>query len=787
MKRIVLTFSILVLAACAANRPIPDQQPLRTVPAANVEAEPGSSLNAAAPNGGNSPLYSPDGRKIAFISSTMHTPADLWTMNADGSGAAKLTARGAKGFRWSEDGKSIIFVANRKGYDEVLTIGIDGGEEKRVEGLPPNASLPDQSPDGSLFAFTAPDSAGVRSLWIGTSDGKRIEPVTDKISVRSFFWDKESRRVYYEAGKTYGVGLWSIDLATMEVGTLVNKYIGTPAYSSNSDLIAFPYPTNPGVFEVHVIKRDGSDEKVYQVPRLQGRSVRWDAEGKGLYYVAQDFATEGEQKKPENAPAPEAAPPHKPAVEKAARGEILSLWHFDLATGAERRVTPENFHLLEYSLSPDGKTIICAGLREKSIGTEIFSFDPHSGGLTQLTTSRFSEWKPVPSPDSTRIAFFTNEVEGVDTLRVVTPAGEETASYPGLDQGLQGHIEWLPESDGFVVFSGTGMWAFSEKESVQFAKDTQFRDILYANTSIQEDKIIVSAIPLYGKTPGLYLLENIDGTMAVKDLRFPAPPDPPSEVYLQPRWSLDGNKIAFSDGIDIWVMKEDGTGRTWITNYAENNRDGKGKPSLATFPVWSTRGDKLCYTLTVYDGTKAFRQLWVINADGTGNRMLYSEEADSAIQVHLPEFTNQPFFDFEDERVIFTAVENGVPNIASVGIEDGKVQRLTEKGGIYPVLLPEEALIFYTSLEDNNERLWTMNSDGSGKRPLAVKLKPPVAKPVETKPAAAAVGEEKKGEAKQDDSVKSPEPQAAEAGKEAAKPSVKVKKKKSAKKKTMKQ
>lgn len=772
MKKFLLLLFPLLLTACSATQRQPSTEIAPPTLQAPVSATPARMLhNASDPNGGSKALYSPDGSKIAFISSTRHTPADLWVMNADGSSARRLTSRGVNTFRWSRAGDAIMFTANRKGFGEVLTIDPMGKQEERMAGLPPNASIPAYSPDGNFFAFVAPDKGGVAGLWIGTADGKRIEPVTDKISVRSFFWDRESRRIYYEAGKQYGVGLWMIDLATMENRNLVNKYIGTPVYSASSDRIAFTYPTEPGVFEIHVIKPDGSDERIHKAPRLQGRSLSWDADGKGLYYVAQDFVKEGEQKKPEITQLPAEAAPHKSTAEKAARTEILSLWRLDLASGAEQRVTPENFQLLEYSISPDGKTILCGGLEEKSIGMGIFSLDTASGGLKPLAKGRYSEWKPVPSHDSTRIAFFTNEVDGIDTLRIISSAGEELASYPGLSQDLQSHLFWLPKADGLGFSSGDEMWAFSEKESVQFAKGIQFRAILYANTSIQEDKILVSAIPQYGQTPGLYMLENVAGTMQLKDFRYPPPPEIPSEVYLQPRWSLDGKRIAFSDGIDIWVMNGDGSGRTWITNHAENNRDGKGKPSLATFPIWSSRGDRICYTLTVYDGKKVLRQIWVINADGKENRMLYSEEVDSAFQAHIAEFTNQPAFDYNDEWVIFTTVEEGVPNVAAVRINDGKFQRLTEKGAIYPSLLPEDALIVYISLENNNERLWVMNNDGSDKRPLAVKLKPAVAKPAVEKPAAnpAATDGNKGGEA-----AKKPEAPAPEAAKAAPQPAGKV-------------
>jgi hypothetical protein len=53
------------------------------------------------------------------------------------------------------------------------------------------------------------------------------------------------------------------------------------------------------------------------------------------------------------------------------------------------------------------------------------------------------------------------------------------------------------------------------------------------------------------------------------------------------------------------------------------------------------------------------------------------------VSVYLPEFTTS-LFDATDEKVIYTAVNNGIPNIYSVDIKDWTMQKLTENGAIFP-------------------------------------------------------------------------------------------------------
>jgi len=80
------------------------------------------------------PAWSPDGTKIAFLSTRAGKP-EIYLMNADGSDQRRVTGdRGTGGFFpvWSPDGKRIAFTSNRTGTDQIYTVKPDGSAIRQV-------------------------------------------------------------------------------------------------------------------------------------------------------------------------------------------------------------------------------------------------------------------------------------------------------------------------------------------------------------------------------------------------------------------------------------------------------------------------------------------------------------------------------------------------------------------------------------------------------------------------------------------------------------------------------
>jgi TolB protein len=86
------------------------------------------------------PAWSPDGRRIAFERGGRRQRTNYWpgsagyevhVMNADGSGQQRLT-RGGSGPRWSPDGRRITYVSKRSGDPDIWIMNADGSGRRNL-------------------------------------------------------------------------------------------------------------------------------------------------------------------------------------------------------------------------------------------------------------------------------------------------------------------------------------------------------------------------------------------------------------------------------------------------------------------------------------------------------------------------------------------------------------------------------------------------------------------------------------------------------------------------------
>jgi TolB protein len=119
------------------------------------DTDDGTNLTAVRTRDDRMPAFSPDGQKIAFVSSVDDTDTDLeiFVMNANGTGVIQLTDNDFTDMSpsWSPDGSKIVYASNGDGTLDIWVTDTAG-----VGAVNLTADLPDSSEDMPHWGLYAP-------------------------------------------------------------------------------------------------------------------------------------------------------------------------------------------------------------------------------------------------------------------------------------------------------------------------------------------------------------------------------------------------------------------------------------------------------------------------------------------------------------------------------------------------------------------------------------------------------------------------------------------------------
>jgi len=271
----------------------------------NAKGPPGSLTNQK-DTSNSCPVFSPDGRTIAYSEGRKGLSVDVWIMDADGKNPVQVTSESDNEFNldWFPDGNRIAFISARGGhrsvwstllssgkYEVLADIGTDinwarlspdgkqialyfptgenfniwampvqGGQPKQLTYDQEFAGTPCWSPDGKFIAFETMRGDNTQIMFMPSSGGTPTQLTFDQGQSWPNGWSPDGDKIVFAGLRNGFWNVWWVSLSTKEEKQLtsnskLNAYVLTPTWSPLGNQIAYEFAETAGNIYVMELKR----------------------------------------------------------------------------------------------------------------------------------------------------------------------------------------------------------------------------------------------------------------------------------------------------------------------------------------------------------------------------------------------------------------------------------------------------------------------------------------------------------------------------------------------------
>ena len=190
-------------------------------PAAGRSPPPTKWIASAGYNA--SPQFSPDGKRVAFVSSRSGS-LEIWICDSDGSNPRQLTflgGRSAASPRWSPDGRKIAFQSPATVGAPIYVVGAEGGQPRRLTTGRSKFAGPSWSRDGKWIYFGS-DRTGSWQVWKVRPQGGHPVQVTKKGGTGGL--ESPDGKTFYYAKGLMAPGLWKVPVEGGEETPVLKQF-----------------------------------------------------------------------------------------------------------------------------------------------------------------------------------------------------------------------------------------------------------------------------------------------------------------------------------------------------------------------------------------------------------------------------------------------------------------------------------------------------------------------------------------------------------------------------------
>lgn len=429
------------------------------------------------------PFYSPDGKRLAFISNRTGG-GDIYLLTFATSEVIRLTFDDGHEQLdgWSRDGRWIYFSSTSHdiaGMNDVFRVSADGGTPMEIAAdRYTNEFFSAESPNGSAMAITARSTASGQwwrngrshldeaEVWIAR-DGAvpSYQPVTTGGAKEMWpMWAADGNALLYVSDRGGVQNVWSKAVtgtaAPRQLTNFTRGRVLWPSLAADGRLMAFEHD-----FEIWTLDTTTNAASRVAITR-RGAPAATGVEHVTLTEGFTDLALSPDGRK----------------VAVVVRGEVFAASSKDGGDATRLTRTVESEAHLAWS--PDSRTLVYSSDRDGA--TRLFLYDFTQRSETPLTTGADTDHSPRFSPDGKRVAFIRGDAE----LRIVDVASkaERVIARGMFDRppfAAEPPFAWSPDGQ-WLAFLTTGAKAFTNVSIVDAdgknARAASFVANAFANT-----------------------------------------------------------------------------------------------------------------------------------------------------------------------------------------------------------------------------------------------------------------------------------------------------------------